>query len=119
MIVNIAITPISTQVSSSDAIMAVLGSSLELLLLHPLTSAWNTDMVLADKAEEEMTDNAISDAISPYEHRDIDSNVSKWMPNAAMILTGAAVPTDYKFNYPGHRRFFDVRTSSGFRQVQT
>merc|ERR1711937_797413 len=79
-------------VSSTDAIMAVLGSSLELLLLHPLTSAWNTDMVLADKAEEEMTDNAISDAISPYEHRDIDSNVAKWIPNAAMILTGAAVP---------------------------
>ena len=68
-------------------------------------------MVLADKAPEEMTNNAISDAISPYEHRDIDSNVSKWIPNAAMILTGAALPTDYKFNYPGHRRFFAGHSS--------
>ena len=97
--------------------MVALSSSLELLLLHPLTSAWNTDMIVADKAPQEMTDNVISDAISPYEHRDIDSNVAKWIPNAMMILTGAAMPTDYKFNYPGHRRFFDVRTSSGFRQV--
>ncbi len=97
--------------------MVCLSAGLEVPLLHPLGSAWESAQLAAELAQEEMTDNTVSDAIAPYRHREISSNVSQWLPNTLFLMTANAAPTDSRFNVPGHRRFAEVRNDSGFRQV--
>ena len=104
-------------VSKTDSVLVCMSSALEISLLHPLASAWESSQLVAELCEEEMTDNVVSDAIAPYRHREISSNVSQWLPNTLFIMTAAAAESDSRFNVPGHRRFAEVRNDSGFRQI--
>lgn len=106
-----------SKVSKTDSVLVCLAAGLEVPLLHPLSSAWDSVQLVAELSEEEMTDSAVSDAIAPYRHREISSNVSQWLPNSLFIMTAAAAATDSRFNVPGHRRFAEVRNDSGFRQI--
>jgi len=106
-----------SKISKTDSVMVCLAASLELTLLHPLTSAWESVQLVAEFCEEEMTDNIVSDAIAPYRHREISSNVSQWLPKTLFLLSAAAASSDCRFNIPGHRRYAEIRNDSGFRQI--